>query len=103
MALGCWGEDSNLLRLNVSANRCEAGPNPASRFLLHHLPRELYQKTLVAISNRGNRLNRLTLRFKRRAKPTHPSCQLLTPLAGTNWPGAVIRNGDSAWAHRLLS
>ena len=31
-ALGCWGEDSDHLRLNVSANRCEAGPNPASRF-----------------------------------------------------------------------
>jgi len=31
-ALGCWGEDSNLLRLKVSANRFEAGPNPASRF-----------------------------------------------------------------------
>ena len=32
MALGCWGEDSDHLRLNVSANRYEAGPNPASRF-----------------------------------------------------------------------
>lgn len=32
MALGCWGEDSDHLRLNVSANRFEAGPNPASRF-----------------------------------------------------------------------
>ena len=32
-AIGCWGEDSDLLRLNVSANRFEAGPNPASRFL----------------------------------------------------------------------
>jgi len=31
-AIGCWGEDSDLLRLNVSANRFEAGPNPASRF-----------------------------------------------------------------------
>jgi hypothetical protein len=35
-ALGCWGEDSNLLRLKVSANRFEAGPNPASRFLEVH-------------------------------------------------------------------
>ncbi len=32
MAMGCWGEDSDPLRLNVSANRHEAGPNPASRF-----------------------------------------------------------------------
>jgi hypothetical protein len=32
-AMGCWGEDSNLTRLKVSANRFEAGPNPASRFL----------------------------------------------------------------------
>ncbi len=37
MALGCWGEDSNLSRLNVSANRCEAGPNPASRLCAEHI------------------------------------------------------------------
>ena len=30
---GCWGEDSDQLRLNVYANRLRLGHNPASRFL----------------------------------------------------------------------
>jgi hypothetical protein len=36
-AISCWGEDSNLMRLNVSANRFEAGPNPASRLSSQHI------------------------------------------------------------------